>query len=684
MGSLALVLGFAWLYWLQSTDDQLPVDYAKAEVARRDGQFALAHELIDGLGTDWANERVTRKQKLSILEQRLAATEAAVEAKRAEVVATFPTYAGALASLRNEEVEGSNQQDRDVAAIVRSSLRETFIELQPARDAATFLSADHDPSSARSTLGQDGGTLPLVDPVVVHQDTLNAAGVGGESMHRSAPVQSAELAASTAAERGAWREALEHQHTALLQSENHERAAVFAELGVLKRRIREASSTLVVESNRLVEQGRADVALSTLRDAAPRFPSVGDLAKVAGALRDLESRVANQAMSPSPEVGASTEIVATAESGGALRAPATEVPETVVHDPLDRTAIIRIRTRLRKNLLSVLKRGPEERSRFLSEILGEGEQVATLLQEQLAWAYQRELVRVERASTTRELNELFATRDQLEAARDHALKLIFDQGRYFMPYKAPAVSAARAAEYQPVQREVNARVEGVQVIWDDPKRVSIPRDLRSRMDALEWLTTTLEEFGGEVLVGRVLMDRISLLPVGASVVSIRDVAQTTQEARRLKLYVQLRALNAARAKELPRDLRDLAVVTNDYRMMMGRRPLVIDSRLLAAASLHAKDMAKRGFFSHYTPEPNATSPLDRMGSQGYDQPTGENIAKGRAPVGCHALWLQSSGHHRNILIPSHTEFGFGESGRYVVQVFGRGGDHLDDPRLGNR
>jgi len=37
-------------------------------------------------------------------------------------------------------------------------------------------------------------------------------------------------------------------------------------------------------------------------------------------------------------------------------------------------------------------------------------------------------------------------------------------------------------------------------------------------------------------------------------------------------------------------------------------------------------------------------------------------------------WTHSSGHHRNLLNPSHTEIGIGGIGRYWVQNFGVGND----------
>ena len=61
---------------------------------------------------------------------------------------------------------------------------------------------------------------------------------------------------------------------------------------------------------------------------------------------------------------------------------------------------------------------------------------------------------------------------------------------------------------------------------------------------------------------------------------------------------------------------------------------------------------------------------------GYTQGTGENIALVDGPEGAHNAWCQSSGHHRNLLSPSHTEAGIAGSDRNWVQNFGHGVEYL--------
>jgi uncharacterized protein YkwD len=101
------------------------------------------------------------------------------------------------------------------------------------------------------------------------------------------------------------------------------------------------------------------------------------------------------------------------------------------------------------------------------------------------------------------------------------------------------------------------------------------------------------------------------------------------------------------------------------------------SRTLETASTHhARDMARRGYFDHDTPE--GVTPAERLARIGYASSlTGENIAKGEISAE-EAMrgWLASPGHCANIMDRRFTEMGFGvaaadgsEAELYWVQTF---------------
>jgi uncharacterized protein YkwD len=83
-------------------------------------------------------------------------------------------------------------------------------------------------------------------------------------------------------------------------------------------------------------------------------------------------------------------------------------------------------------------------------------------------------------------------------------------------------------------------------------------------------------------------------------------------------------------------------------------------------------MANTGTFSHFSTLPNLRSPFDRMKAEGYLAGIGENIALSPGPDAAFYGWAHSSGHHRNMLAETHSEFGCAGISRYWVQNFGAG------------
>ncbi len=125
---------------------------------------------------------------------------------------------------------------------------------------------------------------------------------------------------------------------------------------------------------------------------------------------------------------------------------------------------------------------------------------------------------------------------------------------------------------------------------------------------------------------------------------------------------------AAEASEIRQVL-----ITNEYRIMLGRTALVRDDRLVLSARGHSQEMAKEGYFGHFSPHAERREPIKRMRLQGYrGMPVGENCNRGAdSPRRAHDGWCHSSGHHRGLLQRSWTEMGTGRSGRLWTQNFGR-------------
>lgn len=90
-------------------------------------------------------------------------------------------------------------------------------------------------------------------------------------------------------------------------------------------------------------------------------------------------------------------------------------------------------------------------------------------------------------------------------------------------------------------------------------------------------------------------------------------------------------------------------LVNTHRARAGCRPLRVDARLVRAARLHSRDMARRRYFAHVTP--GGTTPWTRIARTGYRAPAlAENIAAGQATASAVvSAWLRSPGHRRNLL-----------------------------------
>lgn len=138
---------------------------------------------------------------------------------------------------------------------------------------------------------------------------------------------------------------------------------------------------------------------------------------------------------------------------------------------------------------------------------------------------------------------------------------------------------------------------------------------------------------------------------------------------------------ATSAKQGPvlRAERRIRRCANVRRSKNGVRRVRTARKLNRAARLHARNMARHGFFDHT--DHRGRSPYDRVGifDRGHRifSSVGENIAAGYGSVraACRG-WMKSGGHRANILERGWTHIGAGFArggpyGRYYVQVFAR-------------
>lgn len=111
---------------------------------------------------------------------------------------------------------------------------------------------------------------------------------------------------------------------------------------------------------------------------------------------------------------------------------------------------------------------------------------------------------------------------------------------------------------------------------------------------------------------------------------------------------------------------EIVRLINEYRMSYGLDPVLVSDVLSDSAEKHSGDMAKYGFFSHYTAASDwfnvDSRPADRMVACGYPSGTwtGENIAAGYdTPATVMTAWKQSYAHNLNMLDTKWKVIGIG-------------------------
>ena len=96
------------------------------------------------------------------------------------------------------------------------------------------------------------------------------------------------------------------------------------------------------------------------------------------------------------------------------------------------------------------------------------------------------------------------------------------------------------------------------------------------------------------------------------------------------------------------DEQRLVDLTNEARAEGGQKPVVWDPALAKAALAHAQLMAQESELSHrYTGEQDLPERAAKAGA--HFSTIAENIAMGHSPGQVHGAWMNSQGHHDNLL-----------------------------------
>jgi uncharacterized protein YkwD len=277
----------------------------------------------------------------------------------------------------------------------------------------------------------------------------------------------------------------------------------------------------------------------------------------------------------------------------------------------------------------------------------------------------------------RDLEDVIEARATLERARDHALKLIEDKIVWPYPY---------GANDEQVKRDVKSRISAVRKAWADKtslkgKTTRKPEVTFNRIAMLQASLDSLDSEGRwQEPLPQTYLDYVRALT--GTVLTAQNFATNVTEMERISWNRTVLDDNTRIAEEFKKDKTApdaqawlQLTITNDYRDMMGRHRLKMNFKLYWAARLHSEYCVKqnKGQIAHVIPgEPRGETPQQRADYESYEGMVGENISyiTGNTPLKAHNGWLESSGHHRNILDECWRTMGNGRNGPIWTQLFG--------------
>ncbi|MBI3817501.1 MAG: CAP domain-containing protein [Planctomycetes bacterium] len=313
---------------------------------------------------------------------------------------------------------------------------------------------------------------------------------------------------------------------------------------------------------------------------------------------------------------------------------------------------------------------PREREMFTNELSKMGAEAGEALEIALKDKKVEITKRIASLGLVKRVSALREERVALDKARQHALELIFDEEKYFYPYRPPECPAEKAKLYAPVQHEVSKRVAAVMELWNSKTAVplgSAQMPLRM-LHELEGRIRAMHVFDAENSDDTNLF--LSIDP-SLSELTVRTICNSQEEYRFVYEYNRrMRMFNASAKSDMTKEEIVCAELTNGYREIMGRKLLAYNNKLIHSAQKHSRWMGDTGQLSHFSTLEGARSPFERMRNENYARGVSENIAYAAGPDGAFLGWQHSSGHHRNMLMPNHIEFGIGGNGAYWTQNFG--------------
>jgi uncharacterized protein YkwD len=248
---------------------------------------------------------------------------------------------------------------------------------------------------------------------------------------------------------------------------------------------------------------------------------------------------------------------------------------------------------------------------------------------------------------------------ELQKRRKEALSFILDPNKYPYPNKTDAA-----------QKESEKLVEEVRRIYERPywRLLEVSESAQLLDQELKDLDTMLARVDP---LGEPVHD--SVAEEIQRKLETRLIGIDNQDSKRIEYNLSVEKYNREVQTTADEEERANVKAVNEYRWLMGLRSVKIDERLVRGARKHSIEMQQRDYFAHDSPTKHLRTPALRCKREGYSGGVTENIARG-AGTGLQAFWqwFKSSGHHRNMVNPGHTDLGCGAANHHWwTQNFGR-------------
>jgi uncharacterized protein YkwD len=151
-------------------------------------------------------------------------------------------------------------------------------------------------------------------------------------------------------------------------------------------------------------------------------------------------------------------------------------------------------------------------------------------------------------------------------------------------------------------------------------------------------------------------------------------AQRSAPAPALRHLAACLVLLAACGRREPPRAPGFVGLLDEYRRAAGVAALSKDPVLTRAAEGHAAEMARLGYYGHFSPVPDRRSPDDRLAKEGWpaDRPYFELLAVADTKEAALASWKAKPAYDRALLDPAYGVVGVARRGRIWVLLLGKG------------